>query len=71
MCGYGASRQITSGGLSPNGKVARGFSCAWGVVFASALRRVKTLGNPDMIGLGAVSATLDMVSLFMVVFRGG
>ena len=71
MCGSGASRQTTSGGLSPNGKVSRRSSRNWGFVFAPASRRMKTLVNLAMLRLGAVSATLATVLLVAVVFSRG
>ena len=71
MCGSGELRQTKSVGLSPNFKVESLSSRAWGFVFALDLRRVKTPGNPAMIGSGAVAATPAMVLLIMVGFGGG
>ena len=71
MCVYGSSRQTTRGGLSPNGKVVICSSRAWEVVFALALRRVKTPGNLARLRLGAVAAIPSTVSLVTVVFGGG
>ena len=63
MCGSGASRHTTSGGLSPSGKVVSLSNPTWGVVLASAMRRVKIPRNSGILGLGAVATTLAMVSL--------
>ena len=66
MCGSGAYRQTTSGGLYPSGKVAILLSRAWGVALDPASRRVNITGNLEIMGLGAVAATPAMVSLVCV-----
>ena len=66
MCGFGASRQTTSGGLSSSRKVTSLSSRAWGVVLAHALRRVKTPKNPRTMGSGDVASTPAMVLLVQV-----
>ena len=66
MCGSGAYRQTTSGGLYPSGKVAILLSRAWGVTLEPASRRVNITGNLEIMGLGAVAATPAMVLLVHV-----
>ena len=61
MCGSGASRNTTSGGLSPIRKVKSISIYNWGVVLATSSRRVKMSGNPRMLGLGTEAATPAMV----------
>ena len=66
VCSSGASRQTTSGGLSPSGKVASLYIRAWGVVLAQAMRRKTIPSNPGILGLGALASTPAMVSLVRV-----
>ena len=61
MCGSGASRHTTSGGLSPRGKVASLSSREWGVVCDPSYSRAKMPGNPGTLGLGTVEYTLAMI----------
>ena len=66
MCSSGASRQTTSGGLSPSGKVKSLYIRAWGVVLANAMRRKTIPRNPGMLGCGAVAANPGMFLLVHV-----
>ena len=61
MCGSGAQRHTTSGGLSPSAKVASLFSRNRVVVLAPSSITVKIPGNPGTLGLGVVAATPAMV----------
>ena len=61
MCGSGASRHTTSGGLSSSGKVASLSIHNMGVVLDLSYIRVKIPGNPRMLWSDAVSTTLAMI----------
>ena len=62
MCGYGASRHIMGGGLSPSGKVDSLSSRNQGVVFAPYFSRLKMTGIPKPLGSGSMADTPAMVS---------
>ena len=61
MCGSGALRHTTSGGLYPSVKVASLSSRNWWVVFAPSSRRAKMPRNPGTLGSGTVAYTPAMV----------
>ena len=61
MCGFGALRHTTNGGISPSGKFASLFSRDGGVVLAPSSSRLKMSRNAGTLGLGDVAATLAMV----------
>ena len=61
MCGSGASRHTTSGGLYPSVKVASLSSLNWWVMFAPSSRRAKMPGNPGTLGSGTLAYTPAMV----------
>ena len=62
MCGSGASRHTTSGGLSLSSKVASLSSSDWGVVLAPYFTRANIPKNPGTLGLGTVAVTPAIVS---------
>ena len=61
ICGSGASRHTTSGGLSPSVKVASLSSRNQGVVFAPSSSKVNMPGSLGTLGLGAAAVTPSMV----------
>ena len=61
MCVSGALSRTTSGGFSPSGKVVSLSSRDRGVVLSLSSIRMKTPGNPGILGWGAVAATSSMV----------
>ena len=71
MCRSGASRNTTSGGLSPNNKMTMRSRRTCMLVFGPDSRRVKIPRNLESAGSSAVAATLATVSLIALIFCGG